>query len=194
MYTIIRPAEGSLSVRRSRFLGYVWPVETCSDVHRELRELSGRYHDARHVAHAFRLHKTGEERAHDDGEPPGTAGTAMLQLLCGEDLWNVAVAVVRYFGGVKLGVGNLARAYREATRVALEQAGRRRLVPMTRAVVEAPQDLLGAVFAEIGRRGLRVVGQRVAERAEVDLVVPEEELETLRRALAPWAQIRREED
>ncbi len=193
MVTIIRTGEASLRVRRSRFLAFAWPAGQTSEVQRALDELSRRYHDARHIAYAFRLQRTGEERAHDAGEPAGSAGTAIMHFLQGEQLWDVAVAVARYFGGVKLGVGNLTRAYRSAARRALDQAGRRPLVPVTRAVVVVRPELLGMVFCEVGRRGLRVAGQRVTDHAEVELVLPTEELDALREALDPWAQVREED-
>ncbi len=193
MQTIVRPAEATLTVRRSRFLASVWVAHTTEDVQETLDEIARRHHAARHIAYAYRLRTNGEERAHDAGEPAGSAGTPILQLLQGEELWDAGVAVVRYFGGVKLGVGNLARAYREAARAALEGAGLRPLVPTTRAVVLAPPELLGEVFAVLGRRGVQVLGQRVTEQAEVRVEVAENEVEALGQAMNPWAHLRVEE-
>lgn len=193
MQTIVREAEATLSVRRSRFLASAWVARTAENVHETLDAIARRHHSARHIAYAYRLRTDGEERAHDAGEPAGSAGTPILQLLQGEELWDVGVAVVRYFGGVKLGVGNLARAYREAARAALERAGLRPLVPTTRAVVLAPPELLGEVFAVLGRRGIQVLGQRVTEQAEVRVEVAESDLEALGQAMTPWARLRVEE-
>ncbi len=193
MQTIVRAAEATLSVRRSRFLASAWIARTTEQFHQTLDEIARGHHSARHIAYAYRLRAEGEERAHDAGEPAGSAGTPILQLLQGEELWDVGVAVVRYFGGVKLGVGNLARAYREAARAALAGAGMRPLVPTTRAVVLAPPELLGEVFAVLGRQRVQVLGQRVEEQAEVRVEVAERDLEALGEAMTPWAQVRVEE-
>ncbi|MBC7093361.1 YigZ family protein, partial [Candidatus Bipolaricaulota bacterium] len=115
MKAIARPADVKLVRERSRFLAYVFPVETVEEADAALARLRREHHAARHIPYAYRL-PTGEGRASDDGEPAGSAGRPLLQLLEGEDLGGVLLAVVRYFGGVKLGVGGLARAYRDAAR------------------------------------------------------------------------------
>ncbi len=194
MHTIIRAAEASVSVRRSRFLAYVFPVQKQHDVEAKLDELGHSFRDARHIAYAYRLQRSGEERAHDAGEPPGSAGAPILRVLQGQDLWDVAVAVVRYFGGVKLGVGNLARAYRQAAQAALELSGRAPLIPMVKAVVSASPEQLGLVFAELSRRGTQIIGQQVTEQAEVAVWLPVDQLDEVRKALAPWAQLRPQEE
>jgi len=194
MHTIVRAAEASLSVRRSRFLAFAYPVRELPDVQAQIEELERRYRDAHHIVYAYRLRRSGQERAHDAGEPPGSAGLPILRILQGQDLWDVVTAVVRHFGGVKLGVGNLARAYREAARAALENAGRTQLVPMTRAVVTSSPDRAGLVFAELGRRGVQIIGQRVTEQVEVVVLTPCEQLDDMRKALAPWAQLHLQEE
>lgn len=189
MRTIARSAQTKLVRERSRFLAHAVPVGSAAEAEEALAYLHREHPGARHIPYAYRL-PTGEERASDDGEPSGSAGRPLLQLLRAEDLVGVLLAVVRYFGGVKLGVGGLARAYRDAAREALEAAGARPLVPEEDLVVTVEASRAGAILALIGRHGGRVRGTRFGDRVEVELRVPAERARGLREALAPWAEVR----
>lgn len=118
------PGEGEFTEQRSRFLGFARPAADEATARAAVAELAARYHDARHVCRAWRvgaLPPPGEFR-HDDGEPSGTAGEPLLAALRRAGLTNALVVVVRYFGGIKLGTGGLARAYGTAATLALETA------------------------------------------------------------------------
>lgn len=117
------PASGSeaeLKERGSRFLGLVFRAESEQAASDVLSEIQGRYPDATHVCFAWRLGNEHSWRASDAGEPHGTAGPPILDAIRERDLFQVIVMVVRWFGGVKLGKGGLARAYRETARLVLE--------------------------------------------------------------------------
>ncbi|GAB4307719.1 MAG: hypothetical protein Kow0097_07960 [Candidatus Bipolaricaulota bacterium] len=189
MKAILRPAVVKLVRERSRFLAYAVPVTTPAEAEGALDRLRREHHAARHIPYAYRL-RSGEGRASDDGEPSGSAGKPILSLLEGEDLGDVLVAVVRYFGGVKLGVGGLARAYRDAAREALTAAGGRPLVPEARIVAATDLAHLGALLAAARRNEARVVAQRVNDRAEVELVLPAANARLFQTALAPWGEVR----
>jgi len=122
--TLEAPAEGVYKEKGSKFLAFAFPVESEDDVKRRLAELRRRFHDARHVCYAYRLGKKEpfRERANDDGEPAKSAGIPILGQIRKYDLTDTLVAVVRYFGGVKLGVGGLKRAYKTAADDALKNA------------------------------------------------------------------------
>ena len=123
-YQTIREAgESEIVISRSRFLGYCVPVSSEQEAQESLTQLRKKHHDARHCCYAFRLHEGGIARSSDDGEPSGTAGAPILAALLGAGAENVLCAVVRYFGGVLLGTGGLARAYGRAAGEALAQAG-----------------------------------------------------------------------
>lgn len=127
--TIAHAAETELKVQRSRFLALVFPIDNEKDARDRLAETARRYHDARHVCYGYKL-GTGPEsltRKSDAGEPSGTAGEPLLTAISKLDLTDVLVIVVRYFGGIKLGTGGLARAYGQAGTQVLEQAGIRRV-------------------------------------------------------------------
>lgn len=116
--------EGLYKELGSRFLAFAYPVETEAEVKSIVDSLKKEYHDARHHCYAYRLGHTGERfRANDDGEPGSSAGRPILGQIDSAGLSDVLVVVVRYFGGVKLGIPGLIRAYRTAAAGALSSAG-----------------------------------------------------------------------
>lgn len=121
--TIEKLAEGTYSELRSKFLAFAYPVQTVEEVKARLATLQKKYYDARHSCYAYRIGAEGEVfRTNDAGEPSGTAGRPILGQLVSRNLTNVMVAVVRYFGGVKLGTSRLGQAYKTAAAAALDAA------------------------------------------------------------------------
>ena len=121
--SIATPSEGLFKDQGSRFLAFAYPVETEAEVKEILSRIRKEYHDARHHCSAFRLGLDGAQwRASDDGEPAGSAGRPILGQIDSAGLSDVLVVVVRYFGGIKLGIPGLIRAYRTATADALQKA------------------------------------------------------------------------
>lgn len=121
--TIHSPSEGLYKEKGSKFLAFAFPVHNEEQVQAQLTVLRKKYFDARHHCYAWRLGATAQRhRSNDDGEPSGSAGLPILGQLRAFELTNILVVVVRYFGGVKLGVGGLVQAYKAATAHALQQA------------------------------------------------------------------------
>ena len=124
--TVLVPGVGEVVEKKSRFIGEIFPAETLEEAEERLLAIRKRYYDARHhcFAAVVGVPGTPEEirRGNDDGEPGGTAGKPMLEVLDGEDLHNTAVVVTRYFGGTLLGTGGLVRAYSAAVKAAIENA------------------------------------------------------------------------
>ncbi len=121
--TIAKPAEGLYKEKGSKFLAFAEPVRDIEQVRERLEFYKKEYHDARHVCYAYMLGADRLDfRANDDGEPSGTAGRPILGQINSQNLTNILVVVVRYFGGILLGTGGLIVAYKEATRDALAQA------------------------------------------------------------------------
>ena len=123
--TLAGVAKTELKIQRSRFLALAFPVGTEQDAQAHLDETARRYHDARHVCYGYKLgvgRKT-TTRKSNAGEPSGTAGEPILAAIGKLELTDVLVIVVRYFGGIKLGTGGLARAYGQAGTMALVEAG-----------------------------------------------------------------------
>ena len=115
-------SETTFVEKRSEFIGHVWRVESEEEARARIEEMKKRYYDARHNCWCYII-KDGPVRYSDDGEPQGTAGQPMLNVFQREDITNVCCVVTRYFGGILLGAGGLARAYTKGAKDALTAAG-----------------------------------------------------------------------
>lgn len=166
--------HSDLTEQRSRFLGFALPAPDEPDAREAIAAVRQRYHDARHVCSAWRLGAPPPPREfrHDDGEPAGTAGEPLLAAIRRQDLTNTVVVVVRYFGGVKLGTGALARAYGAAAALALEAAPRAELALGRRFQVRFPYALRRAVEHVILARGGRVVAESYGEHVDWEVWLP----------------------
>jgi len=121
--TVKQPAQGLFKDKGSKFIGYIFPIQSVEDVKGILAELKAEHPKARHVCWALRLSTDRSVfRVNDDGEPSGTAGKPILNTLLSANLTQVCVAVVRYFGGTLLGVPGLIHAYKEASLAAIKEA------------------------------------------------------------------------
>ena len=109
--------------KKSRFIGRIWPVETEEEALQKIQEMKKKHYDATHNCWAYII-RDGAVRFSDDGEPGGTAGMPMLQVLQREALYNVVCVVTRYFGGILLGAGGLVRAYTKGAKIAVDAAGK----------------------------------------------------------------------
>ncbi|WP_448071563.1 IMPACT family protein [Georgenia yuyongxinii] len=152
-------------VRRSRFITLLRRVGDEEAARALVTDARNGYPDARHHCSAFIVEVAGAnrvERSSDDGEPAGTAGMPILEVLRASGLTDVAAVVVRYFGGIKLGTGGLVRAYSEAVRAALAGAPRVRLEHLGLWEVDLPHADAGRVEAELHGRGVQVAGAAYA--------------------------------
>lgn len=124
-HTVERFGEDEYTVDRSRFIGRALPVGSEDEALAYVDQVKEEHYDARHVCYGFRIGRGAQtvDRCNDDGEPARTAGLPIWQILEGREITNTLVVVTRYYGGIKLGMGGLARAYREAARRALDAAG-----------------------------------------------------------------------
>lgn len=122
--TISENASGEIVEKKSKFIANIFYVESVDEAEEKIKEVKKKYYDARHNCFAFSIFtENGSiDRFSDDGEPSGTAGLPMLNILKSQNLSNILVVVTRYFGGILLGTGGLVRAYSDATKVALESA------------------------------------------------------------------------
>lgn len=187
-YLTVTRAWGPVEIREkgSRFIAWLFPAPERQVAETHLSDLRRQYHDSTHVCFAWRLGK-GVEREHrynDDGEPGGTAGLPIFNEILRRDYLDVVVAVVRYFGGVKLGTGGLARAYGRAARAVLE-VSQAAVVHLTdSAVVEFPFDLTGEVMQVARRLQAEIVAQEhAATGTRMSLLVPRGSLDALRAGL-----------
>lgn len=159
-YTTIDQLWGPEEIKEkgSRFMAYMYPVADLEQVNEILQSLRKKYHDATHVCFAYRLGPGIEQhiRYTDDGEPSGTAGMPIYNELKGKDFYNVLLAVVRYFGGTKLGTGGLARAYQGAAKKVIH-ISRRVIKKITRSLcIESPFEFQGDIRKLLDRLSLSV--------------------------------------
>ena len=115
--------EDEFIEKKSRFIGRVWPVETEEEALAWIQAMKKQHYDASHNCWAYII-RDGAMRFSDDGEPGGTAGNPMMQVLQKEELYNVCCVVTRYFGGTLLGAGGLVRAYTKGVKIAIDAAGK----------------------------------------------------------------------
>lgn len=138
-YIIAQEGSGIFKEKMSKFLSFAFFVEDAEEAKSKIKQIQNEYHDSRHVCWAYMLGPERKEwQLNDNGEPSGTAGKPILGQINSFGLTNVVVIVVRYFGGIKLGTPGLIAAYREAARLALEDAGVKEVHTMKRISFSFP--------------------------------------------------------
>ena len=167
---------GEFVEKKSRFIGEIWPVRTEAEAREKIDQVKKRYHDARHSCWCYLL-QDGTMRYSDDGEPQGTAGQPMLEVLRREGVTDGVCVVTRYFGGVLLGTGGLARAYTRGAKEALEQAGIAVERLWSRVKISCPYRLFEALRRETERAGGLVEGQDFGAEITLEVRLPQEETE-----------------
>ena len=175
--TIYEGGIGEITEKKSRFIATVRPVETEEDALAFLEEMKKKYWDARHNCYVYSVGTNREfTRCSDDGEPSGTAGRPMLDVILGEDIYNVAVVVTRYFGGVLLGTGGLVRAYSKAVQEGL--AASTVILKQKGIVLQITTDYtgIGKIQYIAGERSLPILDSEYTDRVVLKLLVPVQEI------------------
>lgn len=158
-WTLAGRGQAVLSVRGSEFIGYASPAADTSAAEAFVETVRENHSDATHNVPAYRVHTGSETRllreySNDDGEPSGSAGKPILNVLQGQEIENAVVVVTRYFGGTELGVGGLVRAYSQATTEAIDAAGTVETVPHEQFVVTVEYDDSGTVRETLESTGV----------------------------------------
>ncbi|MCG2594644.1 YigZ family protein [Ramlibacter sp. XY19] len=184
--TVAHPVHSELLVKKSRFLGCVQAVAGRAEALDVVAGLRAQHPGAAHVCWA--LLAGGQSAANDDGEPGGTAGRPMLEVLRHQDLEGVLATVVRYFGGVKLGAGGLVRAYTDAVAQALLGAQKVPLRRMVRLACSVPYALEGALRRELAAAGAGLEEARHGAVVDVVFTVADDAVPALRARLNELGQ------
>lgn len=159
-FTIKKDGEGQVREKMSRFLAFARKAGNAIEAREIVKAYQNEYHDARHVCWAYMLGPERKEwQLNDNGEPSGTAGKPILGQINSKGLTDVVVVVVRYFGGIKLGTPGLIAAYREAARLALEDAGTEEMHMMKRVVVTFPYMAADGVMKVVKNYDLDVISR-----------------------------------
>ena len=164
--------EDEFIEKKSRFIGRAWPVETEEAALEKIQEMKKKHYDATHNCWAYII-KDGAVRFSDDGEPGGTAGMPMLQVLQREGLYNVVCVVTRYFGGILLGAGGLVRAYTKGAKIAVDAAGKSMKRVWSVLYVPCPYSWYERVKLAVESFGGIIRSTEFGADVELEILVPE---------------------
>jgi uncharacterized YigZ family protein len=164
-YTIEKPAEGLFRDKGSKFIAYAIPVKSLDIIQEELAKLKKLHPKSRHVCYSYRL-GIGKDsyRINDDGEPSGSAGLPIYHTILSHQLSDILVAVVRYFGGTKLGIPGLIHAYKTSSEEAISSAGRKEVVLTRRTILHCPMAEIGRLYNVIKQLDLVVLATKYTEQ------------------------------
>lgn len=164
--------EDEFIEKKSRFIGRLWPVETEEEALAKIQEMKKQHYDATHNCWAYII-RDGAVRFSDDGEPGGTAGMPMLQVLQREGLFNVVCVVTRYFGGILLGAGGLVRAYTKGAKIAVDAAGKSMKRVWTVLYLPCPYSWYERVKLETESCGGIIRSTDFGSEVELELLFPQ---------------------
>ena len=164
--------EDEFIEKKSRFIGRVWPVETEEAALEKIQEMKKQHYDATHNCWAYII-KDGPAQFSDDGEPGGTAGMPMLQVLQKEGMYNLVCVVTRYFGGILLGAGGLVRAYTKGAKIAVEAAGKSMKRVWTVLYVPCPYNYYERVKLTVEAFGGIIRSTDFGAEVELEILLPE---------------------
>ena len=164
--------EDEFIEKKSRFIGRVWLVESEEEAQEKIQQMKRQHYDATHNCWAYII-KDGPSRFSDDGEPGGTAGNPMMQVLQKEQLFNVVCVVTRYFGGTLLGAGGLVRAYTKGAKIAVNAAGKSMKRVWSVLYVPCPYSFYERVKLEVAAFGGIIRNTEFTSEVELEILVAE---------------------
>ena len=175
---------GEIVEKKSRFIGNVFAVSSVKEAEEKIAEISKKYWDARHNCYAYVIGENGEStKCSDNGEPSGTAGKPILEVINGAGLTNILIIVTRYFGGVLLGTGGLVRAYTQAAQAGIAASGVGELVYSQKLTLTVAYDKVNTIQYFLGQKSITIQDSRYAADVEFDICVKESDVETIKNEL-----------
>lgn len=181
---LTKGAEAELVEKKSRFIATVCPVGSEEEAAAFIEKMKKKYYDARHNCSAFVIGSQAQlTRSSDDGEPSGTAGRPMLEVLLGSKVRNVAAVVTRYFGGTLLGTGGLVRAYSEVLKKALAECETARQRFGVKLKIKADYNSIGKIQYLLASKNIAITDSVYAADVEMTAIVPIEEYDRLCKEL-----------
>ena len=171
--TVAKETEDEFTVKHSRFIGYIKPVTTQEEAVEFINSKKSKHWDATHNVYAYILRDGQIRRYSDDGEPQGTAGIPVLDVLQKEGLTDCVVVVTRYFGGILLGGGGLVRAYSHAAKLAVDASGVIKMSMCVRAECECDYGYYGRLASLIPECGGTIENSEFTENVKVTFTMPQ---------------------
>ena len=179
--TVYKGGEGEITEKKSRFIATVVPVHTEEEALKFIEAMKKKYWNATHNCFAYVIGEHDElQRCSDDGEPGGTAGKPMLDVLTGEEIHNAAIVVTRYFGGTLLGTGGLVRAYSSAAKQGLASSVIITTSPGVKLRLATDYAGLGKIQYIFGQRGIKILDSIYTDKVEIAALVPLDVLEAVK--------------
>ena len=187
-YSMIKEYKAASFVeRKSRFISYTMPVYTEEEAICFLNSIRKKHYDATHNCYAYILGENSEiQRSSDDGEPSGTAGIPILEVLKKESLTNTIVVVTRYFGGIMLGAGGLIRAYTEGAAQVINASGAIAVKPFIKYFIKTDYSSLGKIQFEAGKKGYILQDIEYTETVGITILAPLEKKDDLIQDVNNW--------
>ena len=182
-FTISKPASDSFIEKKSEFIGYIAPVKTNDEAVAFINQIKAMHRKARHNVYAYILREDNISRYSDDGEPQGTAGVPVLEVLQKRGLTDVCVVVTRYFGGILLGGGGLLRAYSHAASIACDAAHIMDMRLCHRLTIKTDYNLYGKINYILPNFDVITMNSDFADAVTLEILVMSEKLDSLRKEL-----------
>ncbi|STZ62943.1 IMPACT family member yigZ [Moraxella lacunata] len=195
-HTLSAPCQAVFEIKKSEFLAFAYPISQKDEVMFHVEQLRERYPDARHHCVAYILgdpHNTTHAGFDDDGEPNGTAGRPILNVLQHKAIGNVLVVVVRYFGGIKLGAGGLTRAYATATQLVVDEMTLVSFVPKSQVKVVTTFAHEAQIRYLVGQIGGEILGADYAHNVIMSLELDSEKVDEFGESLGVFGELLRGE-
>lgn len=164
-------------IEKSRFIGIAVPLTTIEQVQASMHKIYEDYPSARHYVYAYRLHNGCVEKSSDDGEPQGTGGRPVLDVLQHRNVWNVLVVVARYFGGILLGTGGLSRAYGGTARLVITENELKKITTYRRYMLRVPYEWFELLRYQFSQHNWIIQNEDFCEVILLHVHVPELEAE-----------------
>lgn len=173
--TVYSGGEAEIIEKKSRFIATVKPVKSEEEAIEFIESLKKKYWNATHNCSAYVIGDHFQiQRCSDDGEPSGTAGKPMLDVLLGEEIHDTAVVVTRYFGGTLLGTGGLVRAYQSSTKAGLQASNVITKMHGHKVTVQTDYTGLGKIQYILGQRGIHILNSEYTDKVVLEVLLPEE--------------------
>ncbi|WP_319202960.1 YigZ family protein [uncultured Ilyobacter sp.] len=176
MQTVEKECYIEFEEKRSKFIGYIKPVSSKEEAENFINNIKGKHPDATHNCSAYKVTENGQEyyKVDDDGEPGGTAGKPIGEIMNLLDVDNLVVVVTRYFGGIKLGAGGLVRNYAKAAKLAVQEAGIIEYVHLKKYVVDFSYDKVNEVEGIISSSGGKILEKEFMDKVTFRIMIKDE--------------------
>lgn len=191
-HTLSTPCQAVYEIKKSEFLAFAYPIDSREQLMFHVEQLRATYPDARHICYGYIIgdpHNTTSAGFDDDGEPSGTAGRPILNVLQHKAIGNVLVAVVRYFGGIKLGAGGLTRAYATATQMVVDEMRLTTFVPKSLIKVVTSFAHEAQIRYLVGQVGGEIVSADYAQNVIMSVQMDSEKVAVFGESLGVFGEV-----